>query len=98
MKPIRDFLLMIQRLFLAEVQNLYAWDISPGETQQLTNLKSGAAHCKFLIKTVGIETGNPQEAWLKKDQLQYFEVLRSRKEKKEKADAYTKEHKTKRLA
>ncbi|HEX6845930.1 MAG TPA: prolyl oligopeptidase family serine peptidase, partial [Chitinophagaceae bacterium] len=33
---------------------------------------------------------NQQEDWLKKDQLTYFDVLRSRKEKREKADAYNK--------
>ena len=26
-------------------QNLYAWDITTGETQQLTNLKSGSSGC-----------------------------------------------------
>ena len=34
--------------------------------------------------------GNQQEQWLKNDQLKYFEVLKERKEKKDKADAYTK--------
>ncbi len=34
--------------------------------------------------------GNEQEAWLTKDQLAYFEVLRSRKEKTKEAEAYTK--------
>lgn len=80
-------------------QNLYAWDVNTGETQQLTNLKTGDA------KTNAAGTGsisdsskkNPQEAWLKRDQLQYFEVLRQRKEKKDKADAYTKAAKQKEL-
>ena len=34
--------------------------------------------------------GNQQEQWLKNDQLKYFEVLKERKQKKDKADAYTK--------
>ncbi|MET0464345.1 MAG: prolyl oligopeptidase family serine peptidase [Chitinophagaceae bacterium] len=33
---------------------------------------------------------NLQEEWMKNDQLRYFEVLRSRKEKREKGEAYTK--------
>lgn len=33
---------------------------------------------------------NLQEDWLKNDQLRYFEVLRSRKEKREKGEAYNK--------
>jgi dipeptidyl aminopeptidase/acylaminoacyl peptidase len=33
---------------------------------------------------------NLQEDWLKNDQLRYFEVLKSRKEKREKGEAYTK--------
>ncbi len=35
-------------------------------------------------------TGNQQETWLKNDQLQYFQVLKERKEKRDLADAYTK--------
>jgi dipeptidyl aminopeptidase/acylaminoacyl peptidase len=86
-------------------QNLYAWDITTGETLQLTNLKTGsgspaagpATRGSIAPVRTGAESGNQQEAWLKKDQLQYFEVLRSRKEKKEKADAYNKEIKQKEL-
>jgi len=64
-------------------QNLYAWDITTGETMQLTNLE------KEKMK----EKENPasaQEQWLKNDQLQYFRVLKERKEKKDTADAYNK--------
>jgi dipeptidyl aminopeptidase/acylaminoacyl peptidase len=35
-------------------------------------------------------TGVAQEQWLKTDQLQYFQVLKERKEKKDAADAYNK--------
>ena len=73
-------------------QNLFAWSIATGELQQLTNLKSatpGPAPTATTTQT-SADSSNQQEAWLKKDQLQYFEVLRSRKEKKDKADAYTK--------
>lgn len=65
-------------------QNLYAWDIPTGETLQLTNLKTGDA-----AKT-NKDVKNQQEDWLKNDQLQYFEVLRSRKEKKEQGEAFNK--------
>jgi dipeptidyl aminopeptidase/acylaminoacyl peptidase len=73
-------------------QNLFAWNIATGETQQLTNLKTGTPASASAATNTQATTGisNQQEAWLKKDQLQYFEVLRSRKEKKDKADAYTK--------
>ncbi len=37
-----------------------------------------------------VAAGNQQEQWLKNDQLKYFEVLKERKQKKDKADAYTK--------
>lgn len=37
-----------------------------------------------------VSNTNQQEDWLKNDQLQQFEVLRSRKEKREKGEAYTK--------
>lgn len=87
--------------------NLYAWNLGTGETQQLTNLKTGASTSTTSTATragsasssakTATESGNQQEAWLKRDQLQYFEVLRSRKEKKELADAYTKDAKKKEL-
>ncbi len=62
--------------------NLYAWDIATGETMQLTNLRPAEPEKK--------ETSNQQEDWLKNDQLQYFEVLRTRKEKRDKSEAYNK--------
>ncbi len=89
-------------------QNLYAWNIATGETQQLTNIKvttatssaTGGGASRGTINTTtrtGTDSSSQQEAWLKRDQLQYFEVLRSRKEKKDRADAYTKESKQKEL-
>jgi hypothetical protein len=68
---------------------------------QLTNLQTGAAAA--APPTTGFAgrgnnqaasnnnaSGNPQEDWLKNDQLAYFEVLKSRKEKRDKGDAYNK--------
>ena len=66
-------------------QNLYAWDISSGETLQLTNLTTGNPPGKAASTST-----NMQEDWLKNDQLAYFEVLKSRKEKREKGEAYNK--------
>jgi dipeptidyl aminopeptidase/acylaminoacyl peptidase len=82
-------------------QNLYAWDITSGETLQLTNLKTGdpVPVNNFAGRNNGsgpprvnreANAANQQEEWLKNDQLQYFEVLRSRKELREKGDAYNK--------
>lgn len=72
-------------------QNLYAWDIISGETMQLTNIRTDAAPSG--TNRVGGTTGstlNQQEQWLKNDQLQYFQVLRERKQKREDGEAYTK--------
>lgn len=83
------------KIIFTRNQNLFAWDINSGETQQLTNLKSGAAGSSNpSSKSSDV---NNQEAWLKRDQLRYVEVVRSRKEKKDKADTYTKDTKPKEL-
>ncbi|MEI9943481.1 MAG: prolyl oligopeptidase family serine peptidase [Chitinophagaceae bacterium] len=71
------------KIIYSRNQNLYAWDIATGETIQLTNIRTGNASARK-------ENSTQQEDWLKNDQLQYFEVLRSRKEKREASDAYTK--------
>ena len=65
-------------------QNLYTWDIASGEIVQLTNLQTGSQ-----ARTT-TATGTVQEEWLKTDQLAHFEVLKLRKEKRDKADAYNK--------
>lgn len=71
-------------------QNLYTWDILSGETVQLSNTRTGSAPRNS-------DAGNPQEEWLKNDQLRYLEVLSLRKEKREAAEAYTKNTKPKEL-
>ncbi|HEX5024248.1 MAG TPA: prolyl oligopeptidase family serine peptidase [Agriterribacter sp.] len=65
-------------------QNLYAWDIATGETIQLTGLQNE------LPPSANEEEkkGNQQEEWLKSEQLQWIEVLRERKEKKDAEKAY----------
>lgn len=75
-------------------QNLFAWDIISGETVQLTNIKTGESVSTSTPPSRGpvgnppLAAGNQQEQWLKSDQLQYFEVLKERKTKREAADAY----------
>jgi dipeptidyl aminopeptidase/acylaminoacyl peptidase len=80
-------------------QNLYAWDIISGETMQLTALKTGDAASAAPPQRGGTNqgprtgttgSGNQQEEWLKTDQLQFFQVLKERKEKREKGEAYDK--------
>jgi dipeptidyl aminopeptidase/acylaminoacyl peptidase len=81
-------------------QNLFAWDITTGETLQLTNLKSGEATAALPAgrqrgganppARTGSTDTNQQEEWLKNNQLQYFQVLKERKEKREQGEAYTK--------
>ncbi|RYG39845.1 MAG: S9 family peptidase, partial [Chitinophagaceae bacterium] len=83
------------RIVYARNQNLYAWDIKSGETLQLTNIKTG----KAPSPTTGKESDSLtlQETWLKQDQLQHFDVLKARKELKNKGDAYTSAAKPKEL-
>ncbi|RYZ87371.1 MAG: hypothetical protein EOP06_12775 [Proteobacteria bacterium] len=58
-----------------------------GETIQLTNIRTGESGTG---RSASAKTGNTQEEWLKADQLKYFEVLRTRKEKRELGDDYDK--------
>lgn len=62
-------------------QNLYAWDIQTGATQQLTNFQKS----KSTTPTI-----SSQEKWLQDDQISYLEVLKERKEKKEASNNYNK--------
>ncbi len=83
------------KIVYTRAQNLFAWDIASGETLQLTNIKSSDAATmatpagnRSFNRTSG--NANQQEEWLKNDQLKYFEVLRQRKEDREKSEAYNK--------
>lgn len=76
-------------------QNLFAWDIASGEIIQLTNLKekSNTPQPQSSRQTNNLSSGankNQEEEWLMNDQLQYFQVLRERKEKREASSAYNK--------
>lgn len=67
-------------------QNLYAWNIFSGNTIQLTNFQKGNEPPKGAAKP----TLNSQEEWLKNDQLQWIEILKERKDKKDLTEAYNK--------
>lgn len=80
-------------------QNLFAWDILGGETIQLTNLRATEtatappirAGAGPMTRTSAGASGNTQqEEWMKADQIQYFQVLKERKDKREKGEAYNK--------
>lgn len=62
-------------------QNLYSWNIRSGETKQLTNIVKDDSPEKE-------ERLSPEDQWLKKDQLEYLQVLKERKEKKHLAEMY----------
>ena len=83
------------RIVYTRNQNLYAWDINTGETIQLTNIRSGAAGTQG--NTARRDNVNQQEEWMKNDQLHYFDVLRSRKEKTDATEAYNKNTRQKEL-
>ncbi len=82
------------KIVYSRAQNLYAWDIATGETVQLTNLRTGEVSSSGAGPRAGFDAttragSNQQEQWLRNDQLQYFQVLRERKEKREKGEAYS---------
>jgi len=83
------------RIVYTRGQNLFAWDIATGLTTQLSNFQAGAAAPVAAIPAAGLQRGaggggNTQEKWLKDDQLRNFDVLRSRKEKRDTAAAMVK--------
>ncbi|MBC6491827.1 prolyl oligopeptidase family serine peptidase [Flavihumibacter stibioxidans] len=65
--------------------DLFAWDIKTGELQQLISFQKAPAPSRGQEKK-----GNTQEEWLKKDQLEWLEVVKDRKQKQDAAEAYTK--------
>ena len=70
-------------------ENLFAWDAVSGTTIQLTNFQRRSAPAQEVLSN--------HERWLKEDQLSNFEVLRSRKLKKDSAEAAAKATKEKEL-
>ena len=74
------------RVIYLNDHNVFAWDITNGEIIQLTNFQKGNPP----PATDSNKKLNSQEEWLKKDQLQWMEVLKERKEKKDAKAAYEK--------
>jgi Tol biopolymer transport system component len=68
------------KLIYNRSQNLFAWDIVTGETMQLTRIQTGApsAGGNRGAGREPKEADNLQEKWLTNNQLQYFEVLKSK--------------------
>ena len=82
------------KIVFTNEQNLFAWDITTGEIMQLTNFQSMASanHSPRGPRKGGADAGDDslQATWLRNDQLEYLQVLKKRKEKKEAAEAYNK--------
>ena len=88
------------KIVYSKTQNLFAWDIINGSTIQLTNFQKGtvpAAESKPANQRRGQvsreekkDNLNAEEKWLQKDQLQNFDVLKSRKEKRDITDSLNK--------
>jgi dipeptidyl aminopeptidase/acylaminoacyl peptidase len=55
--------------------NLYSWSLSDGSTKQLTNFTTGSPEQE--------KKNTEREEWLNRDQLDLFEILKERKDKKE---------------
>ena len=73
--------------------NLFAWDIATGLTRQLTNFQRTSEPSKEEKK----ESLNAQEKWLHDDQLRQFDILKTRKAKKDLADSILKARQPKQL-
>jgi dipeptidyl aminopeptidase/acylaminoacyl peptidase len=71
-------------------QNLYSWNISTGETRQLTHFINGDDEKKEPKLS-------PEDEWLKKEQIQYMQVLRERKDKDRLEEIYDSIHSNKGL-
>ncbi|HVU58115.1 MAG TPA: alpha/beta fold hydrolase [Puia sp.] len=65
--------------------NLFSWDLTSGETEQLTNFQHTAAPPEDKKDNL-----TRQERSLQNDQLQLFDVLRARKKKKDQTDSIDK--------
>jgi dipeptidyl aminopeptidase/acylaminoacyl peptidase len=87
------------RVVYSRGQDLFAWDIAGGLTIQLTNFQqsgSGAVTASTASPQRGArqretikENLGTEEKWLKADQLNNFEVLKSRKAKRDLTDSMT---------
>lgn len=74
-----------KKIIYNRASNLFAWDILTGETLQHTNITTSSAGPGSRLQSEGKE-----EAWLRKDQLANFDVLRERKAQADSSNAYRK--------
>ena len=59
------------KIIFSKVNNLYAWDRQSGTLEQLTHFRSGRPRPSS-------STSPEQKAWLEKDQMELFDILRER--------------------
>jgi dipeptidyl aminopeptidase/acylaminoacyl peptidase len=84
-----------RKIIYTRSQNLYAWDIASGETEQLTRIHAGSnGRAGGRDRN---DNDNEQEKWLRKDQLANFDILKQRRKKKEARDDYNKAVKEKEM-
>src|SRR5205085_2349109 len=69
-------------------QNLYAWNIKSGITEQLTDIR--AANAAPQANRPPLARGSFQDEWLQQEQLRLFDVLRARKQKRDERTAFLK--------
>lgn len=88
-----------KRVVYTRNQQLFSWDISTGETQQLAQIKTMEPVNSPGGRGPGNSGGNTlakqgnlseQEQWLQQDQLKYVQVLKERKQKREETEKYNK--------
>ena len=65
--------------------NLFSWEIKTGYIRQLTDFRKGN-----IPSAERRESGNTQENWLRNDQLQWMEVLKTRKQRRDSTEAANK--------
>ena len=86
------FILNDEWIVYTKNQNLFAWNTKQGNTQQLTNITKDAevaANKGFSGRGLTGNTANTtQDIWLNQEQLNLFQVLKERKEKKDLRDAF----------
>ncbi len=81
-----------QRIVFTKNQNVYAWDITTGITEQLTDLRSGNRP-----PAENDEPANTQEKWLQQDQLKLFDVLREKERKQAARKFFDSTHQVKKM-
>ncbi|HUC82063.1 MAG TPA: DPP IV N-terminal domain-containing protein, partial [Flavisolibacter sp.] len=77
-----QFIANNSKIAFNRAQNVYAWDIATGATEQLTNFVRGNSGREAALNT--------QEKWLQQDAIRMSEVLQERKAKRDSAEAYNK--------